>query len=301
MARVRLTNDSLNSYGSRILTAGVDITQYEKNPVLLYMHERGQVIGYIKDIEKTDDEITGELVFDEASELSKQCKQQYEFGSIRMVSVGVDVIESSAEPQYLLPGQQYATITKSKLYEVSLVDIGANDDAIRLRRNGELLTMSDAGAVLALPTIKTNTMDEKTLKMSEVAEKLGLKTDATEEQVFERIETMRKECDMALEALNKANEKLLANAVDKAISEKRIEESKREHFVNLGKEVGIDMLNQTLEAIALPHASVIASIEHTDNQVTASWDELDRQGKLAELKASNPEEYKRLFNEKFGK
>lgn len=46
--RVRLTNDTLNSYGYRVLTSGVDVSQYERNPLLLYMHERGKVIGYPK-------------------------------------------------------------------------------------------------------------------------------------------------------------------------------------------------------------------------------------------------------------
>lgn len=30
--RVRLTNDTLNSYGYRVLTEGVDTTQYERTP-----------------------------------------------------------------------------------------------------------------------------------------------------------------------------------------------------------------------------------------------------------------------------
>ena len=42
--RVRLTNDTLNGYGYRVLTKGVDITQYERNPILLYMHNRGKAI-----------------------------------------------------------------------------------------------------------------------------------------------------------------------------------------------------------------------------------------------------------------
>ena len=37
--RVRITNDSLNSYGTRVLTAGMNVEQYQRNPVLLYMHE----------------------------------------------------------------------------------------------------------------------------------------------------------------------------------------------------------------------------------------------------------------------
>lgn len=49
--RARLTDDSLNTHGGRVMTAGIELAQYERNPVLLYMHERGKVIGYIKDLE----------------------------------------------------------------------------------------------------------------------------------------------------------------------------------------------------------------------------------------------------------
>ena len=104
--RVRLTNDTLNSYGYRVLTDGVDITQYERNPILLYMHNRGKAIGLIKDISKENGEITGELAFDEATELSTQCKKQWEFGSLRMVSIGFEVIETSEAAEFIVPGQR---------------------------------------------------------------------------------------------------------------------------------------------------------------------------------------------------
>ena len=48
--RVRISNDSLNSYGSRVLISGMSVEQYCRNPVLLYMHQRGNVIGYVKDL-----------------------------------------------------------------------------------------------------------------------------------------------------------------------------------------------------------------------------------------------------------
>lgn len=70
--RVRITNDSLNSYGTRVLTAGMNVEQYLRNPVLLYMHERGNVIGCMKDVKVEDGEVTGEPVFDCATELSKR-------------------------------------------------------------------------------------------------------------------------------------------------------------------------------------------------------------------------------------
>ena len=144
--RVRLTNDSLNSYGTRVLTDGLDIEQYNRNPVLLWMHQRGQVIGTLTDIQKEHGEITAQLNFDEASELSQRCKKQWEFGSLRMVSVGIDILEWSNDPNLAVEGQTMATITKSKLTEVSVVDIGANDDAIRLNYQGQQLNLSAGGA-----------------------------------------------------------------------------------------------------------------------------------------------------------
>ena len=52
-----------------------------------------------------DGEVTGELVFDEATDLSKRCKKQFEFGSLRMVSAGIDILELSDQPEHLLQGR----------------------------------------------------------------------------------------------------------------------------------------------------------------------------------------------------
>lgn len=62
-----------------------------------------------------------------------------------MVSVGIDIVEESEDPEVIVPGQKYKTITKSKLFEVSVVDIGANDDAIVMRKNGEQITLGKDG------------------------------------------------------------------------------------------------------------------------------------------------------------
>ena len=134
--RVRISNDSLNSYGSRVLTSGMSVEQYCRNPVLLYMHQRGKRDWLCEGPSGRDGEVTGELVFDEATDLSKRCKKQFEFGSLRMVSAGIDILELSDQPEHLLQGQTSPTITKSKLYEVSLVDVGSNDDAIVLMKDG---------------------------------------------------------------------------------------------------------------------------------------------------------------------
>ena len=165
--RVRITNDSLNSYGTRVLTSGMDIEQYRRNPVLLYMHERGNVIGFVKDIQVENNEVTGELVFDEVTELSKRCKRQFEFGSLKMVSAGLDIIEMSEDSRYLVVGQTSPTIVKSKLFEVSVVDIGANDDALVLKKDGKQITLGRDGEC-ALPLLNTNPIKQEQMEQKKL-------------------------------------------------------------------------------------------------------------------------------------
>lgn len=251
--RVRLTNDTLNSYGYRVLTDGVDITQYERNPILLYMHNRGKAIGLIKDIKKENGEITGELAFDEATELSTQCKKQWDFGSLRMVSIGFEVIETSDAAELIVPGQRYATVTKARLIEVSLVDIGANNDAIRLHKDGQLITLSEGGdcplpRLNHKPTNNQPQMDIKTLALT-----LGLPETADEAAVNAKLAELKTAND-DVENIRRENEQLklsqVTAAVDAAIAAKKIPAEKKQHFLDLGKSVGIETLNATLDAIS---------------------------------------------------
>lgn len=261
--RVRLTNDTLNSYGYRVLTDGVDISQYERNPILLYMHNRGQAIGVIKDLKRENGEITGELAFDEATELSRQCKKQWEFGSLRMVSIGFNIIETSDAPEYLVSGQRYPTVTKSRLHEVSLVDIGANDDAIRLYKDGRLITLGDGGDC-PLPLLKHKPqnnnpqMDIKTLALE-----LGLPETADETAVnakLAELKASKEESDKMRQENETLKQAQLTAAVDAAVKAKKIPEEKKQHFIELGKKVGIDDLNATLDAIS-PAVKLSQTIE----------------------------------------
>lgn len=251
--RVRLTNNTLNSYGYRVLTDGVDIAQYEKNPILLYMHNRGQAIGVVKDIKKEGDEITGELAFDQATELSRQCKRQWEFGSLRMVSIGFDVVETSTDAKLIVKGQRYPTVTKCRLYEVSLVDIGANGDAIRLYKDGQLMTLGE-GSACPLPLLEHNQpQNNKEMDIKTLAQRLGLPETADEAAVNTKLAEL-KASQEASEQMRAENERLklaqITAAVDAAILAKKIGSEKKQHFIELGKKVGIDDLTATLDAMS---------------------------------------------------
>lgn len=311
--RVRISNNSLNSYGTRVLTAGMNVSQYEKNPVLLYMHERGMVIGYVKDLKVENDEVTGELMFDEATELSKSCKKQYDFGSLKMVSVGIDVIETSAEKADLIEGQTRETITKCKLYEVSLVDIGANDDAIVMKKNGETIKLGKDGDCL-LPKLNEerrtmndeSTKNKKEMELKELALLLGLPETADEAAVKAKIEVMKTSKDKEQE-LVEMNKKLvtsqLKSTVDKAIADKKIGEEKREQFMKLGETIGSEELEKLFGSMnSTVKLSSMLGHQGGSSREPGEYKKLSDVPveKILELREKEPDTYKKLYKAEYG-
>lgn len=260
--RVRLTNDRLNSYGYRVLTDGVDLEQYERNPILLYMHNRGQVIGVIKDLKRENGEITGELAFDEATELSSQCRKQWEFGSLRMVSIGFNVIETSDAPEHIVAGQRFPTVTKSQLHEVSLVDIGANNDAIRLYKDGQLITLCEGGEC-PLPRLNHKPNNNPQMDIKTLAQQLGLPETADEAAVNAKLAELKGSKEES-DKMRAENEQLklaqITTAVDVAVSAKKIPADKKQHFIEMGKKLGVEDLNATLDAIS-PAVKLSSALE----------------------------------------
>ena len=303
--RVRITNDSLNSYGTRVLTAGMNVEQYQRNPVLLYMHERGNVIGYVKDLKVEDGEVTGELMFDEASELSVRCKKQYEFGSLKMVSAGLDILETSEDPELLVQGQTRPTVTKSKLFEVSLVDVGSNDDAIVLQKDGKKITLGK-DSECPLPLLNNNNQNQKQMEQKMVAMQLGLPATATEAEINAKLDELKtaKEENERLQQKNAAlTLASITAAVEKAVGEKRITPDKKDEFINLGKEVGQEKLESILSAIS-PQMKLSSVIGHQGEAATepTTYKKLSDvpSGQLTTLRKEQPDEYKRLYKEEYG-
>lgn len=315
----------MNSYGFRVLTSGMEVAQYQRNPVLLYMHERGQVIGYMKDVQVKDGEVTGEPVFDEATELSKRCKKQFEFGSLKMVSAGLEIYETSDDQAQLAKDQKRPTVTRCRLYEVSLVDIGSNDDAIVLRHEGRTVNLANGeecplplltnhSSLIATPSsLITNELsnpnnESEMITLKDVALMVGLQETATEAEVRDRMKLMLDEHNRLAEAEKKLSELAKARVValvDKGIAEKRIGAEKREEMIALLGKLSADEAEKLMASMAKqvkptdliqPGASAILGA------TPEGWKSLHDvpADQLMKLKAERPEEYKRLYKAEYG-
>lgn len=179
-----VSTESVNSYGYRILTDGIDTEQYMKNPVVLYMHNRAwsrgnEVIGRVVSLKKENAKLLAEVEFDEADEFAKQIAGKVERGFIKMCSLGADVIETSSEAQYLAEGQTRETVTKCKMVELSIVDIGGNNEALKLSRNGQQTEIK-------LVNQKEDMSVFKTLALA-----LGMGADTSEAVLLQRVNELQ--------------------------------------------------------------------------------------------------------------
>ena len=60
-----VSDESLNSYGMVILTAGIDYADFARNPIMYYMHERSKgVVGRWENIRVEDNKLLMDAVFE---------------------------------------------------------------------------------------------------------------------------------------------------------------------------------------------------------------------------------------------
>ena len=306
-----------------MLTSGIDLTQFLKNPILLWMHRRSfdrdaMPIGRIDNLRIDGDRLIGTPVFDQNDEFAKKIESKWENGFLRMASAGIEIIETSDAPEYLLQGQTRRTITRCRLEEVSIVDIGGNNDALQLYdTSGKVLKLSAGEDNDVLPLLALNRKtapagtapdgdadnqnNKSTQRMNrEFLQLLGLPDTATEQEAIGALRLLKDKGDKA-ESLTLAS---ITAVVDSAIAEKRITCDKKEHFVNIGKMAGIDALRETL-SLMRPARKPTEVIHQTD---TLRDDEPKTYAKLSDVPAEQmeklrdeqPQEYARLYKAEYG-
>lgn len=328
MKEVIISTEAVNSYGTRVLTAGIDMEQYKRNPVLLWMHRRawdGQSmpIGKIDNLRVEDGKLIGTPVFDQNDDFARKIESKWESGFLRMASAALEPTEVNPDPALALDGQTRATVTRSKLVEVSIVDIGGNDEALQLcGEDGKLLKLAAGEDVPTLPLLKlsnpepspeetpgegkenNNNKKQETKAMNkDQLMLLGLPDGATEEQVTAALQLMKTKADSA-ETLQLA---AVTQCVDQAIVEKKILAAQRDHYIQLGKAAGAQMLADTFKTMpAQQKPTDTLNLSHqtapgagTQTKTYAKLSEVP-QPELLTLRKEQPAEYMRLYKEEYG-
>lgn len=318
-----LHDDSVNTYRFRMLTAGANLDEFRRNPVMFLHHNDYDLpIGRWENIRVEGSQILADAVFDELDDQAMKVKGKVDRGFIRMASIGAWAPEAKTEdPALMLPGQTGPTVTKWTVREASIVAIGANHNALRMysRATGEQIDLADTDAVLRLMddiTLKSNNMN--TLKTI-----LKLQDNASDADIEAAVQNLQQENESLKQAnttLADENKKLKDEAtaaeqvrlqaqkdeavalVDAAVRDGRLHANGKEAIIALF-DVNFEKAKATLEAIPKPK-SVVAAIQASEVELkdwaNKSWSELDRAGLLLKLKDAAPDLYEQKFKEEFG-
>lgn len=310
-----------NSHGFRILTGntpeeGIDIRGYEGNMPVYYNHDwlMGSLpIGQTSKLEKKDGLLIGtpKLDTDDLDDETKRIIAKIENNMLKAASIGIDVKEWSEEEGTLLQGQARPTVTKSTMFEWSIVGVPANKNCVKLshKKTGLLLSANADEQYLnkLLPII-----EKYDYKMKQVAQKLGLSADADEQTVIAAIDAIQKQSIDQLIAMGKAkgvvnqkNEKayrsLAAKDYDNTLGLLQLEKEVNEVAAAVESET-----NTTLQSItaAIKAASSNAPKEDDVNDKSkwtfGKWSKEDPNG-LNQIRLNEPERYATLAKAYKGK
>ena len=170
-----VSDESVNVYGTILSTQGIELQDFLRNPVMYFNHNRDKgVIGRWENLRRDGNTLLADAVFDTKSELGAKVARQVQDGFLRSASVGFEAIETE-----IVDG--VTIVTRSKLREISIVDIPANTNAVKL-------------SMLKNKIITLNAPIFKDLK-SEIIRLLGLDSKASDMAVLEEIKRLIQESE----------------------------------------------------------------------------------------------------------
>ncbi len=301
-----------NSYGFSVLTAGIDTSDFEKNPICLYDHcnTTKNVLGTWSDLQMKKGQLSGVPAFDTEDTDGKEVVRKVEKGTLRACSMGLFFKE---EDMQVMGGK--VVLTKCRLFEVSIVAVPSNANAIALyNESGEMLS-DDSLKSLCLSLQGKQPTNNENMKELKLHLNLDETADATAvlqavKGIETKLATATTERDNALAKVKQLEDEKTAQLkadfeadLDTAVKDGRLNADGKEDFLQLAGG-NYETARKLLKA--LPKQKSIAD-ELKDEKATLakfddmSWDELDKGDHLATLKAEHKEYYEQRFEQEFGK
>lgn len=317
-----VSDGSVNSYGVRVRTAGIDLRRFTANPIMLFNHLRfsgnpGDIlpIGNWEGLRIEGDAMFATPVFDVADEFAAKIEGKYDRGVLRGASVSVYPLEVE------LTADGVPEITLSELHEMSIADIPSNaNSVVVLDKNTNQPLELNALIKLAAGSSSSKINVPMSVTYANVPALLGLSTGASEEAVAGEINKL-----ITLKAENETLKgKLLKLAADEAarlkagvedlltlaIADNRITAEDKPKWEKMltadfatSKEL-LESLPKRLKLSEIPRTKTNpGNVEDVYGFTVGgkTWDDLDKSGELALLKASDPDSYQKLYESEFGK
>jgi hypothetical protein len=327
-----LTDSSLNSYSYRLLTSGYLMDEFKKNPIGYYLHadpdnteytRKDGVLVKWEDIRKDGDKVYGKPCINLSHSRGQKTVDEIESGFLNAASMGhFVVLEVSDKPEDYLPNQKSVTVSKWFNRECSLVDIPGNYNALTnlFDENNNPLKLEDL-----LAKQNNQTMKQVFFTPAQLAA-LNCKAEddaAAVETAFANLIAKAAKVDSLTSDLTAANsaktiaedalkafkkttvETQVNDLLDKALNvDKKITAKVKDELKTTYAEnpIGLKSLIDALPAyVSISDALNNNNADKVKDLAAKSWSELDKEGKLEDLKANDLPTFKAKYKEQFHK
>lgn len=313
-----LTDNSVNVYGYRLLTEGLDLAHYMKNPIGFMMHDReGGVIVKWEDFRTEGDKLYGKPVINLSHPKGEDIATQVENGFINAASMGKIVcLAATDDPKLKLDGQTGPTVTKWFPREISFVDIPGNHNALAnlYDINDNELNLADfvkpkpkemskvllTAAMLTALNLSDKSSEEDANKAFQDLVDTAGKVPGLEKDLADKTAALtdkEKELD-DLKAANVAKE--VQDLLDKGEADKKLTKDLSKELADSFKDNPAG-LKKVIEA--MPAQTVITDQLADPKEVAEflgkSWDDLYASNKLETVRTNFPDLYEKLRKEKY--
>ena len=297
MKVVLCDSTTINSYGFRTDVKGIDLERFKKNPVMLYNHNPLQVIGKWENIDIFGDQLIAEPVFDMEDPFAAEIERKVEQGFIKGCSMGI-VIKNITQTKGI------DTATNSVLIEASIVSIPSDENALVVYDDEDKqnkLSINEFNKLFYQMEAQENNkpIDNSQLTVDNLLAELAAKNDIISD-LSAQVDELRK--DLAEREYHEA-ESAINTFVEKGIIKEDVKSIALAFYLQNPKDTItlFDSIAPSPKAEPQPQIALSTMLKQSNGTPQRTWDDLDRAGELQRLKTVNPEEFRRLFFEKFGK
>jgi hypothetical protein len=313
-----LTDNSVNVYGYRLLTEGLDLAQYKKNPIGFLMHDReGGVVVKWGDFRIEGDKLFGKPVINLSHPKGEEIASQVENGFINAASMGKIICLAATDDESLkIEGQTGPTVTKWFPREISFVDIPGNHNALAnlYDINDNELNLADfvkpkpkemskvlltAAMLTALNLSDKSSEDDTNKAFQDLLDKAN-KVPGLENDLADRTKALT-EKEKELSDLKAANlTKEVQDLLDKGEADKKLTKEMSKNLAEsfAGNPTGLKNLID-----AMPAQTLITDQLGDNKDATAfagkKWDDLYQSNELETVRTKFPDLYEQLKKEKY--
>ncbi len=289
----KVSDESTNSHGFKIITSGIDTANFEKNPIMYYMHNRNlKVIGRWENIKKENNEMFADAIFDEDDPFAKEIAGKVKRGFLKAASIGIEIKKRDQSDS--------STVVESELFEISIVDRGSNKNALRLYDNRKLFSLKFN------EQLKLNNMN----KMQQIALALDLKENVELKEILQTIEVLKNSVKKLKKTENDTAESMINTAVNLGV----LAPGHTKSFLNL---FASDFDNAKISLQSLINSSSkkveksavlndflkgigSQNVDNSGVKNKSEWTLTDYRKNAPKELMNNPQLYKQLIDKEFG-